>query len=315
VQPGIKKGGGLKTHLFACAFAPLIWAATIAAPVLAEPLANRIGHSDPARFHHIEKVHDGAGSMDFGPILGSDALSTNLLFMHRGVIAPHSGIGQHFHNACEEMFVILDGEAQFTIDGRTSLLRGPAGAPDRMGHAHGIYNATDKPVQWLNINVSTTKSYDTFNLGDSRVGAPLDPVPQFITMHLDRTLLKPVAKMNGGTGTVQYRRALDPTVFSTPWSYVDHLLIPPGASVGPSATPGMSEAYYVMGGSGTVTVAGETAPIGTGDAIPVDVGQSRALKATGSQPLELLVVGVARDMAAKAAFVAATRPARAGGRQ
>ncbi|HEY4172479.1 MAG TPA: cupin domain-containing protein, partial [Rhodopila sp.] len=168
---------------------------------------------------------------------------------------------------------------------------------------------------WLNINVSTTKSYDTFNLGDSRVGAPLDPVPQFITMHLDRTLLKPVAKMNGGTGTVQYRRALDPTVFSTPWSYVDHLLIPPGASVGPSATPGMSEAYYVMGGSGTVTVAGETAPIGTGDAIPVDVGQSRALKATGSQPLELLVVGVARDMAAKAAFVAATRPARAGGRQ
>src|SRR5438034_2910021 len=50
---------------------------------------------------------------------------------------------------CEEMFVILDGEAQFTIDGRTSVLKGPAGAPCRMGHMHAIYNATDKPVQWM----------------------------------------------------------------------------------------------------------------------------------------------------------------------
>ena len=61
--------------------------------------------------------------------------------MHRGVIEPKSGIGAHFHNQCEEMFVILDGEAQFTIDGRTSLLKGPAGAPARLGHSHAIYNA------------------------------------------------------------------------------------------------------------------------------------------------------------------------------
>ena len=308
----LEERSGLKRHLLACVLTPLVWAAG-SCPAGAIPLADRIGHSDPAHFRHIENVHDGAGSMDFGPILGADALSTNLLFMHRGVIAPHSGIGQHFHNACEEMFVILDGEAQFTVDGRTSLLKGPAGAPDRMGHAHGIYNPTDKPVQWLNINVSTTKSYDTYNLGDPRVGVPLDPVPQFITLRLDRALLKPVSNMEGGTGTVQYRRALDPTVFATPWSYVDHLLIPPGASVGPAAKAGMSEAIYVLDGSGTVTVDGEAAPIRAGDAIPVDVGQARALKA-GAGPLELMVIGVARDMASKAAFMAATRPARPGGR-
>jgi mannose-6-phosphate isomerase-like protein (cupin superfamily) len=44
------------------------------------------------------------------------------------------------------MFVIFDGEAQFTIDGRTAVLKGPAGALCRMGHSHAIYNATDKPV-------------------------------------------------------------------------------------------------------------------------------------------------------------------------
>ena len=62
--------------------------------------------------------------------------------------------------------------------GALPLLKGPAGAPCRMGHSHGIYNPTDKPVQWMNINVSAMKgTYDAFNLGDPRVDVPLDPDP------------------------------------------------------------------------------------------------------------------------------------------
>jgi mannose-6-phosphate isomerase-like protein (cupin superfamily) len=282
---------------------------TITAPSVASAsLADRIGHSDPSKFRHLTAVHEGAGTMDFGPILGADALSSNLIFIHRGVIAPHSGIGQHFHNQCEEMFVILDGEAQFTIDGRTSVLKGPAGAPDRMGHAHAIYNPSDRPLQWLNINVGMTKVYDNFDLNDTRVGAPIDPVPQFITMRLDRALLKPVSSLDGGQGTVLYRRALGPAIFSTPWTYVDHLMLPAGSSVGNASKPGISEAYYVLGGEGDITVAGETAHIRTGDAVPVDIGQARAIRASGSAPLELMIIGVAKDLAAKAAYQAATAP-------
>src|SRR5690349_17256146 len=262
-------------------------------------LASKITHYDVAKTATLKAVHDGAGTMNFGPLMNDKTLSTNFLFLHRGVLHPKSGIGQHFHNHCEEMFVIFDDEAEFTVNGRTSVLKGTVGAPDRMGSSHAIYNPSDHDVEWMNINVGTSKVYDAFNLGDDRVGAPKDAVPQFVTMRLDKALLKPAP--NGGK--VQRRRALAPSVFYTPWAYVDHELIAAGGDTGTSSTPDMSEAYYVMSGEGSVTVNCETVAIKKGDAIPVDLGQSKSFKA-GSQPLELMIIGVAKDMAAKNAFAA-----------
>src|SRR5713101_5569464 len=159
----------------------LLWI-LVSLPLLArEPLEKRIAHNDPSRYRTAPHIHAGAGQLDFMGLFDAYTLNTNLIFLHRGVIPPKGGIGHHYHNQMEEMFVIFDNEAQFTIDGRTALLAGPAGAPCRMGRSHAIYNPTDKPTQWMNIAVGSVKGkYDAFDLGDDRVEVPLEKRAPFI---------------------------------------------------------------------------------------------------------------------------------------
>ena len=221
------------------------------------------------------------------------AMDVNLNFMHRCEIMPGGGVGHHFHNTTEEMFIVFDGEAEFTIDGRTSVLKGTVGAPCRMGHSHAIYNPSDKPVEFMNINVAQIKGhYDAFNLNDARVGAPKDAIPTFMTMNLDKTTLKPMPNYLGGQGTVQYRRALDADVFLTNWAYVDHILVPPGASIGKHYHKGVEEIFYVLNGDGEVQVNAESAPIHKGDGVPIRFNEAHSFTNNGSADLELMVVGI-----------------------
>lgn len=267
-------------------------------PLLAaarEPLAQRIAHTDPSQYRKAKSVHAGAGELHYMGLFDAQTFNTNLIFLHRGVLPPGGGIGHHFHNHMEEMFVIFDNEAQFTIDGRTSTLKGPAGAPCRMSHSHAIYNPTSRPTEWMNIAVGSIKGkYDAFDLGDGRVDAQLDAKPVFITMRLEKAQLKPVDRMLGGTGTVQYRRALPPEVFYTNWSYVDHLVIPPGASLGRHRHEGVEEFFYVIDGEGTAQVGDESAAIRKGDAVPVFLNEAHGFENRSGAALELMIVGIAR---------------------
>jgi mannose-6-phosphate isomerase-like protein (cupin superfamily) len=275
------------------------------------PLAQRIAHGgDTSKWQHHPSSHNGSGPLDYMALFDGSGktaqfnLGVNLFFLHHGVLLPGGGIGEHFHNYCEEMFVIFDGEAEYTIDDRTSVLKGPAGAVARLGHSHAITNQTDKPVQWMNINVGLLPHfYDAWNLDDGRVGAPKDAIPQFIHMNLDKSLDKPMADFEGGKGTAMYHRALDPTTFYTTWSYVDHLVLPPGVTAGPNTKPDMAEVYYVISGDGTATIDGETAEIHAGDAVPAALGESRSFAAAGKTSLEFMIIGIAKDFESKKTYM------------
>ena len=278
------------------------------------PLASRIVPTDATKYRPLTAVHAGAGNMAFAGLLNRGAIGPHFNFLHRGEIPAGSGIGHHFHNTAEEMFVILNGEAQFTVNGRTARLQGPAAVVCRMGDSHALLNTGSETLQWMNFQASLTPGIsDAFDLGDDRVGAAVDPVPTFINARLDRSLIRPASGRGRGgaappapAAPVMSRRLFAPTVFRSAWAYVDHVLVAPGASTPEALHDSVGEVYYVLAGSGTVKVGAETAPVQRWNAIPVALGETSVFTNSGAEPLELLVVAVARDMEAKTVVMRGT---------
>jgi len=256
-------------------------------------LKNRVVPNDPAKYRELTAVHAGAGKMSFTQLIGRTDLSTNFLYLHAGTIEGKSGIGHHFHHNIEEMYVILNGEAEFTINGRTSKIKAPAVVPCKMGDSHGIYNSTNERLRWLNFAVSLYKGKgDNFDLGDTRVGAALDRIPVFVSDRLEREKLKSNNPVFTGNG-ILYRRLFGPEVFSTDWDHVDHVIIPAKSSSESRQLQGVEEVYYVVKGNGVVTINDEKSTVKADDAFFGMLGEKVAIGNEGNDDLELLVIGIA----------------------
>ena len=251
---------------------------------------SRVVHNDPSKLGKQSGVHRGAGSMAFGQMVGTRDVSTNLAYLHAGLLNEKSSIGHHFHNNMEEMFVILTGEAEFTINGRTSLIKAPAIVPCRLNNSHAVYNPGTAPVKWLNFGVTMVRGHnDNFDLGDTRVGAALDPIPVFISGRLEKE--KARANAAYGAGVLQ-RRIFNTDVFKTNWDHVDHIIIPAGTTTAARTMDDMEEIYYVVKGSGTIDVNGTKTPFVSDDATYGLLNEKITFANTGTDDVELLVVGI-----------------------
>ena len=260
---------------------------------VAQPSKGRIIHNDPSNYRKLSAVHAGAGQISFTQLIGRADLASNFLYLHTGEIPAKSGIGHHFHHTIEEMYVLLDGEAEFTINGRTSKIKAPAIVPCKMGDAHAIYNSSDRPFRWMNFAVSQLKGRsDNFDLGDSRVGAALDPIPVFVSGRLEQSKLKTLKAVESGNAILS-RRVFGPDIFSTVWNHVDHVIVPADSTTGERQMEAMEEVYYVLKGTGTVSIGGEKKSIGTDDAFFSKLGEKISITSSGKEGLELLVIGIA----------------------
>lgn len=259
---------------------------------IAQDLDERVVHNDPLTYRELSNVHDGAGKMGFTQLVGRNDLATNFLYLHSGVIQPKSGIGHHFHHTIEEMYVILSGEAEFTINGRTTTIKAPALVPCKLGDSHGIYNNTTEPIKWLNFAVSEIKARgDAFDLGDSLIEVKLDKTPVFVSSRLEQDKLKLDQPTYKGKG-VSYRRVLSPEVFQTDWHHVDHVVIPASTATEARKLENLEEVYYVIKGSGSVTVGNQTVNIKTDDSFIAGLGEEVFWTSSGNENLEILAIGI-----------------------
>lgn len=106
---------------------------------------------------------------------------------------------------------------------------------------------------------------------------------------------------HGGCGELHTARVLerDPGEFIT---FLDLTVVPPGVSVGlHQHGSDDEEVYVVIDGSGTVEVDGVQHFVGPGDVVLNVPGGSHSLTCTGTEPLRMVVVDVARTASQPAA--------------
>ncbi|MFC1542189.1 cupin domain-containing protein [Candidatus Latescibacterota bacterium] len=258
-----------------------------------------IASTDPSQYFESKLCHGGAGSLRYMSLLGEGekkVFETNLLFVHRGIMLPHSGIGEHLHRTMEEMYITFDGNVRHTVNSHTTELPPGSSVLCRMGSSHGMYNDSDKAVNYINVGVTKVKGgYDNIDFGDNLVDANVESPANFKWANFDRRLLKPTSNAHQGKGDILFRRLWSNESFLTNWEFIDHCVLPPGTSIGYHQHNGIEEVYYLMSGSGRMTVNDVTTNVKTGDAIPCTLHDSHGLYNNSDRDIELLVIAVAME--------------------
>ncbi len=261
-----------------CCILVLLLCAGIGNDVAAEDTPPVFVRNDPAEYTEYEHYLGGAGAVEFMEMYGPGDFRTNLYFFRQGILPPKSSIGEHSMNNAEVMYVILDGAARVTVDGKTGVIPGGSMVLCQIGTAHGVYNHTDKDVPYLHIAaVADEGPYDVVpknnNLSDAE---PSYPVP-FAWAHIDSRLTVPAPACHGGAGVIYGWGHYQPDSFATRWEGAGQNIIPPGASIGYHRHDTIEEVYYILYGTGRMTVDGETFDVEKGDCIPCFLHSSHGI--------------------------------------
>lgn len=283
--------------LTACAFGLLMLIAAPPVPRAEQTGKPEWGRTDPSTMTETKQAHAGANQFLIGSLIDTSIFETSILWIHRGIIPQGSGIGEHTQRDLEDMFIVFNTPAEFTINDRTALLPAGTMVPCIQGYSHGIYNAGEESLQWMNLVTLTAKDvqYKITDLGfDLKNQELVSPAP-FLHATFDRTLLRPVSAVHGGAGTLRFRRVLTHEPFTTNVLFMDHLVIPPGGSIGLHWHDTMEEVYYLMDGAGRVTVNEYTWDVRAGDMIPCTLHDSHGIFNPTDTDLELFVWAVSME--------------------
>ncbi|MBT4482229.1 MAG: cupin domain-containing protein [Candidatus Latescibacteria bacterium] len=229
------------------------------------------GRHDPAKYMPPAKYgHGGAGSVEYMELTPREKFTSQFLFVHRGILNAKSGLGEHVHRWMEEMYFVMDDNtARFTVNGRTAELPGPCMVLCPMGSSHGIYNHNDNPIQFMNLAVTLKeRKYDAkdFAKQNDLVDTEIESPPPFLWSVINKKLCQPVENFMGGKGTVYYRRIWGNDGFKTNWLFVNHYVVPPGSTIGYHRHDHIEEIYYILSGTGRMTIDGETLDVKEDDA-------------------------------------------------
>ncbi|WP_380281054.1 cupin domain-containing protein [Kitasatospora purpeofusca] len=170
---------------------------------------------------------------------------------------PAGGIsGEHLHTRTREVYVLLTGEGEVTLDGRPHAVRAGDAVLTAVGTRHGLRNTGDGPLEWLVIELPAEP--------------PTEPPA-------DRTVPGPF----GSTVVRDLRRTgpLDPSaVIGGPLRLLRHVELTTGEREFLIAD-GVEHTAFVLGGHGRAGAGNVRMPLRPGTALTLPLGTAADLAA------------------------------------
>jgi len=126
---------------------------------------------DRSRLEWRPAIHGGVGRVATRHLWDPEDPGSCWTFADHAVLDARSSVGYHRHGALEECFVVLAGRGYMTIDGET-YAAGPGDVTwQGIGQAHGLYNASDRELEFLRLAVRQAgERVTTVDLHDDLAG-------------------------------------------------------------------------------------------------------------------------------------------------
>ena len=98
--------------------------------------------------------------------------------------------------------------------------------------------------------------------------------------------------VHGGEGNLEWKCFARLHMLNAPWVAFEWVSIEPGGAVGHHKHSRTEEIYFIVSGTGEMDQDGELSEVGPGHLIMTRRGVTHALKNTGEDPVEFLVIEV-----------------------
>lgn len=103
---------------------------------------------------NAEEIHNGIGICKHVNLFRNQDFSTNLSFINYTILPSGASIGEHKHGNDEELYIILSGNGEMTVNGETKcVMEGDIIVNPPYG-THALYNRSDNDLKILVMEVA-----------------------------------------------------------------------------------------------------------------------------------------------------------------
>ncbi|MGQ9622585.1 MAG: cupin domain-containing protein [Candidatus Caldatribacteriaceae bacterium] len=116
----------------------------------------------------VENCHGGVGTIFVRQLLGIEPklpgvpgfpedFDSCLRFMHETTLPPGASIGLHTHEGNEELYFVIEGKGEMTVDGETAIMEPGDVCLTKSGSSHTFRNIGDTDLRIIVIEALVSK--------------------------------------------------------------------------------------------------------------------------------------------------------------